>query len=588
MSKFRDALKQAIKDKLRGSLPSKYRLGDITSLNSDGTCLVMVDGTTVVAAPLYPVVMGQRVVVVKGDSGGFSAIPTRPGPPPPLFEPPPFFSGAEFLRLAMDETFFVGVSPFVPAYRFQDEGSSNLFRVTLADMIGNFATVENQQTTGSGLSPNGRFFAFVFTFENDLTHATGLAYVRVLDIGTKKLSSNTVIDAPSKLFAITPTITKSIQNPINYNTGTGPAATFVQNDGTLFYLSYAAAQNNFQFPHPLPTDNGGPATILETWDGAEFKNSIGLNGIVGTPEQYVFHIFSITGTTFPGLPSWASISAVSGTVVIPGFNNNNPTPYDHILIINTTGLTQGLFHAQVTPTSTSPPETGLWDLYLAMNVTGVTLSLTKVGSDGVPTFVAAVSSTHLNYTSPIISINSYFILDPVKLILAINRSLTEIDIIDMNVGLDNPILTISASFNRGRLSNVSASRTTSISCVAAIKPGASSLPAIIRYNSSAKTAGAGLDTPGFNDPFNLVPQSGNNPITNMLLKANGSGFFVDLNLLTRTVKTGVVGGTPGVLIAGAADSVPDISPQTPGATSNWRILFDESGDQPLCFGLVGG
>jgi hypothetical protein len=215
MSSLRDKIKQAIKDQLTGigwTNPSKYRLGVVTALNPDGTCLALLDGNAIQALPTYPVVQGQQVIVVLGDGGTYTVIPTSPAPGIVPLDKPPFFTSPSKFRIAAFEIDTTVRSGVFPVYiRLQDSGSNKIYRLVLptpASPPSNFS-----QPDCLTLSPDGRYLAYAEGFGSTgfsnswPTPPSTINYrYRIYDLGAGKLQSSGPIPGISNGFFLQATL----------------------------------------------------------------------------------------------------------------------------------------------------------------------------------------------------------------------------------------------------------------------------------------------------------------------------------------------------------------------------------------------
>ncbi|SRR6266576_610852 len=181
---LRDQLKQVIKRELlsRG-IGSKYRISNVVTLNSDGTCLTFLDGVGITATPLYPVVSGQEVMLIFGDAGKVSAVPTRPNTPQVDVIHPPFFSGGPIkFRYAAFE--FGGSSNSV---RIQDSNSNKVYRLILPDTALPGLIILLSLT----LSPNGQYLAYTESSNGGSGNTVNFAY-RIYKLGATLQSSGAI------------------------------------------------------------------------------------------------------------------------------------------------------------------------------------------------------------------------------------------------------------------------------------------------------------------------------------------------------------------------------------------------------------
>lgn len=563
MSNVRDRVKQAIRNQLlaRQGNPSKYRLGVATILNSDGTCLVMVDGVNVVARPLYPTVVGQQVIVVFGDKGGVSAVPTRPNSPNIDISTPPFFSGKTKLRYVADESFAIPPGFNNSAtLRFQDEGSSTLYRFVVPDLV----SVSGSILQGSRLSPNGQNFSSVFQY-------SGVFNPRAYKIGSKLVSAG-VIDPINLIDSFTsPTLLRNYSFVFASSITRSIVDTWITDSGDLYILDLIASGNTFVIPFPLPDLGGSGCAVLQTFNGfsqgggriPDFTNSIGINDVVGSANSYTYNLSCPPSISFPSLPSWLSIVASSGTVDIPGFNT--AAPFDHVMTINTSGLAAGLYSATINTSSPSGP--GEIIVYVAINASGSqTFRISKVVSNSsISPIAAAVSPGGTTYSDArILNIASNHIV--------VTDGGTVLKVVDLSGGTFNVIQTISYSagifFPAGEFFCNTNSETYSIVAVG----NAPGTPVgFIRENVSTKV----VDFVKFT---NTTGDIGSNSTISLIMSSGTAGFMYDSNFVARKVT-----GSGASVTAAALPGISDISP---GQTnpSVWRQLNFTAAT--ACFGLV--
>lgn len=199
MSTIRDKVKDIVRDTLliNGKSPN-YRLGVVVGLNNDGSAAVQVDGSTTSASPLYPVVIGQAVILIYS-TGSVTAVPTRSRPPLVPFEHPPYFTGG-FIRILGTGT-GIGL--------LQDAGNSNVYQI-LAPDLNPIATPHAYTAKGGCLSPDGTRCCVVW-FNTKNTGSSSLppfdVHYRVYDLGqslqgTKTNTPELLISTAKMLFEV--------------------------------------------------------------------------------------------------------------------------------------------------------------------------------------------------------------------------------------------------------------------------------------------------------------------------------------------------------------------------------------------------
>jgi hypothetical protein len=562
---FRDQIKQIIRKELidNGLLPSSsYRLSVVTSLNADGTCSALLDGSAIIATPLYPVTQGQEVMLLIGDRGKISAVPTSVNAPKIDIEHPPFFSGqAALLRFVMDETGGVTGTNDPPTFRFQDEKSSNLYRFIVSD-VKNPDTFDGVSAQGYSISPKGRIFAFTANYSGPST-PNGYYTVRAYSIGSK-LTSAGPIDLPNLLFTLSPPkLLSSYSTFGNLQPGQNnriPIDTAITDAGVLYFLELINTGSNFNPPNPLPDYINGPSNILETFNGfgggggtlPDFKNSVGLYAASGSSGTFRFHLQSLSGAGFSGAPSWISITSSSGTVYIPGYSST-PVPYDHLLTVDPTGLAVGLYTATIT-TSAPSVANGTFSIYLAVNTSGQSFTLWKVTSGGAIQSMASLSDPTRKY-------NDARILNAAKnhIVLLKGPSKT-FDIIDITGGNSTPTLSKTITAPSGAsLSGGFFSCNTYSSFCNLIQLIGDTPSWFARENLSTGV----IDIVTFT---NTSSDIGTSSSTTLLETSASAGFMIDQNLVCRKITASGTNAT--------AKALPGIQDISPGQSdpSMWRQL----------------
>lgn len=243
MTTAREALKGLINDKLNQLQTARTgtnRIGICTQVNSDGSATILVDGQFYTARLLFPIVLGQRAVLMQGGTGDFTAAPTDPAPTP--LDPPdhPFFSGQAFR--------FAGAGGFlgVTVVRLQDAFNSNVYQLDVSDLV----TAGFSNYVSHCLSPDATRLGVIYY--NSTTHQ---AHIRVYTIGLT-LSSAGAIDQPNKIFKLQATVLLDIVRTDNFNqihTNTPP---FVI-PGEIFLTSNAKKMYWSEFNALLTTVTNG-------------------------------------------------------------------------------------------------------------------------------------------------------------------------------------------------------------------------------------------------------------------------------------------------------------------------------------------
>jgi hypothetical protein len=208
---IRDQIKKiAAEVYLAQGSPPKYRMGTVSQMNSDGTCNIMIDGASVQAAPLFPMVKGEQVVVMRGSDGSWTASPIRAHAPIVPFEHPPFFTGGGFRVAAVVNALANGGTPPLGSrdgdLMIQESGNSKVFLVPsgavnafVAPFGGNASNLIDWS-----FSPDGQYVAFLWA---DLSNTVNNYSVGVYQIGKARLSSTVQIGAPNlNLWKIAPTV----------------------------------------------------------------------------------------------------------------------------------------------------------------------------------------------------------------------------------------------------------------------------------------------------------------------------------------------------------------------------------------------
>jgi len=406
MSNFGEQIKRITRETLGGvqSNPSKYRLGYVTKLNQDGTAAILMDGKVYNAMPTYPVVAGQKAVLVFADDGSFSAIPTSPATPLVENIHPPFFTGG-VLRFVVDETgIFDNFANLNPVLRFQDAGSSKLYRLILSQFT-NGSSILNLNYS---LSKSGSNLSFLIEYTDPVTNIPFFDIVGI-KLGKKLVSSGT-IDATQQIFSISPPITHLLRS-IGYSTTAGITRevidSFYDDTGILYFLEqqdivvilgtcpigteqqYSATPENM-----YQSGQGILDTILVT-GALILGNFLALSGTPGQIFQ-TFHLNIDASRLTPSAP-WMTITSQSGTISLPGFSS--PVPYQSILTITAPGT--GLYCGNIQVADAfGPGTTGFIEVNL-----GVAPAMQRVfnlyqlsGNPPVPVLVTTIpSSIGTNY-----------------------------------------------------------------------------------------------------------------------------------------------------------------------------------------------
>lgn len=561
--RLKDSLKQIVRSELTKSgllVSSKYRISTVLSVNSDGTCLASIDGATITATPLYPVVQGQEVMLAIGNRGKFSAIPTKPNAPVIETVHPPFFSGGALMRFCYDETGGFNGNSDPATFRFQDQNNASVYRLIASDLIG-LGGIINQTYS---FSPSGTNFCFSCIDTN------GDAIIRAYSLGKKLVAAGT-IDSINKIFTLSTKIIANtfIPTPVpSVEVIIADAA--VTDDGVLYFLDYINSGTTFSNP-ALPDDSSpGSAAILETWMGAGFLNSLGLNASSSSSISPTYHIGTGGSTivTFSGTTSWCSITASSGTISIFGLNGGNPVNYDHLLNINSSGLANGTYHATITATFTGQPNlTQQWDIYLAVNTTSVTYRLRKVLSNGAVQDIVHMSDPTLKYFGSTPQIR---ILEPTKnIIAALNANTHFLDIINMTGNNSTPYASLPCTLTSFGSNSIlpagNARRSIGINCIPSqISSGAVEVQEKVSDSSVSNSA----FTNSISDLGFVTPD--------IVMLSNGKGFTFELRtggspgvpptFRSRQVST----ASPGVLTV-ASSNIQNISPGEPNPDA-WRFF----------------
>ena len=589
MSSFKDKLKDLIKQQITSSTgttnSSKYRLGTVSLLNDNnlaleevasnknGTCMVSVDGISINAFPLYPVVVGQEVVLIFGDAGKISAVPTRPSTPQIDIIPPPFFSGGK-LRFVIDET--QNIAPLTSVIlRFQDQGSRSLFRFIIPDITGNnLANVVK-------FSKNARLFAVL---SEDFGSPNSDTWLKSFSLG-QSLTSSGDIDKENKIFSINPAALQAIKPVINFLSGNEQIVDCdIDNDGTLYYLRFRTTVSQSELPAiPNQFTNrvwGIDDGTIPGATSAPLQGTALIHG--GSAIGWVSSIFRV------GLVGFNSQASYSISTSAPWLTFDLPT---RIARVDTTGLglAAGQYTANLTIISTIPPIPGnpgsggtftdVFEFYLFVGPADKDeYTLFKVTKDKNAT-VSTVTATSVLTTNLHLYTDNRFItpsgfglcfLDAkTNLVVGFNGDTRKFDVIDMSAG-STPIFSISIVGGESVLSkaaNILSFLFTSIS------PDSVSL-----FKTAFSKDGLKFTLLPFTNSAGDLNLVGNAPNQAFLL-SDSSGFIIDGIFKVRKLK---VPPSNGVITAdekGVVGITPPINPQdtTTDTTKVRTIASDTSG-----------
>jgi hypothetical protein len=269
MSKFRDQLKETAKniiltDNLLAPV-TRYRLAVCSAVNDDGTVLTTVDGNEVTAFPLYPIVLGQNIMLIFGDiAGKVSAVPLRPAVPAPDLIHPPYFTGGKSRTATIHQ--LGGSLPLPPTANtsvdFQDQGDTRVYRLSFPDLPSQWTLASSigPQSTGFAAAPyagvtlsaDGSYACVVLwdgtQFES--TSVIGNYKLRLYNIGAK-MQSTTVLDSDNNVYQMEATLVEEydgIYNNIvslpssiggqfvNYLEMNFPVDTFISTGNKMYWL----------------------------------------------------------------------------------------------------------------------------------------------------------------------------------------------------------------------------------------------------------------------------------------------------------------------------------------------------------------
>lgn len=294
-------LRDQIKDLIKKQLPvntdgSKYVLSTAIQQNDDElkTWQCEFQGNIISATPLYPLTKGQEVILVFGDSGSVSAIPTRPATPSQDLIIPPFFSGGKFRFLS--QTFALDPANINTQLKLQDSGSSNVYILDLGRSV---SLLQNPV-----LSPNGEWLAYV-----EILPGTGNTSYEIhsINIGKKLVAVGDPVDKDLKLFNLKFTekfaklmpFQKQFADPgvngtgilfSNYNV----LDLFVDNKGVLYWMDIQTDIWSLAYIPINPPNDGSIQALMAgvlncyNYDGTTFNTTLQLtlfstNAVFSTP-----------------------------------------------------------------------------------------------------------------------------------------------------------------------------------------------------------------------------------------------------------------------------------------------------------------
>jgi len=313
---FRDEIKRVVREQfLSSAAPSQYRISTANLINPDGTVNVLVDGKSYIATPLYPIVQGQEVVVIFGDRGAVSAVPTRPNTPDVEIIHPPFFSGG-FIR-------------FATGLNLQQAGDNTTYVIDVSDLLpggswfGDNGTAYPVFTGPKGaFSPDGTQYVIV------VSGPSGEIRIRQYKLGLR-LIKTTPINIPNNIWNVRATLVNDVSRvsgfsgPSSLGTKIAIIGVWLDSSDNLYWLELQDSRWTLVDPQPPEGTVDTQITLFKLVSGSAVSLAVWSNGsIINASSGNAFPVWGFSDPTiFDATQSRVVIN--TSDVAFPPSGNNS-------------------------------------------------------------------------------------------------------------------------------------------------------------------------------------------------------------------------------------------------------------------------